>query len=123
MQIHESKDFSMWLDTMEADFGGRFMKLFRGPMWSGQPRECWNNPEFARINIASTSKRQHQNKERNSGFSTVPGLQVVNSLSDKLIDHRVRISIFKVVRKKVQFLSTMKKLFKTDRVSCPAFLQ
>ncbi len=76
MSVHESADYSMWLDTMEADFGGRFMKLFRGPMWSAETRDKWKDPEYAKVNIACTSKRQHQNKEAQLGFSTDPGLQV-----------------------------------------------
>lgn len=31
---------------MEAELGGRFFKLFRGPMWSGAAQEKHKNPEW-----------------------------------------------------------------------------
>ena len=34
-QISEPEDFRMWRETMESEFGGgKFKRLFRGPMWS-----------------------------------------------------------------------------------------
>lgn len=33
--MSEPEDFRMWRETMEAEFGGgKFKRLFRGPMWS-----------------------------------------------------------------------------------------
>ena len=43
-QIRESHDYKTWLDTMHAEFGGRFLKLFRGPMWSNMDRESIKDP-------------------------------------------------------------------------------
>ena len=45
LQIKEPVDYRMWLDTMEAELGGRFLKLFRGPMWSSAPQKDFKDPE------------------------------------------------------------------------------
>ena len=37
-------DFREFQQVMEVEFGTRFNKLFRGPMWSGQVRNNWNDP-------------------------------------------------------------------------------
>ena len=34
-EISEPEDFRLWRETMENEFGGgKFKRLFRGPMWS-----------------------------------------------------------------------------------------
>ena len=43
-QVSETDDFRTWIDTMESEFGGRFIKLFRGPMWSGMERNYHKDP-------------------------------------------------------------------------------
>eukprot|EP00112_Aurelia_sp_Birch-Aquarium-sp1_P015505 Seg3441.2 transcript_id=Seg3441.2/GoldUCD/mRNA.D3Y31 product="hypothetical protein" protein_id=Seg3441.2/GoldUCD/D3Y31 len=76
-QIHESEDYRKWLDTMEAEFGGRFLKLFRGPMWSGLDRVHFKDPTKAKVNIACASKHQHDNRlSADKSYTTQPGLQV-----------------------------------------------
>ncbi|KAJ7371635.1 hypothetical protein OS493_024314 [Desmophyllum pertusum] len=61
---------------MCAEFPIRFGRLFRGPMWSGVPKNLQKDPLTARVNIASPSTRTVQKKTAASKFTTEPGLQV-----------------------------------------------
>lgn len=42
--MSEPEDFRSWRETMMTEFPGRFMRLFAGPMWSGQPCENRQDP-------------------------------------------------------------------------------
>ena len=44
MQVTEPEDFRSWRETMVTEFPGRFMRLFAGPMWSGQSCENRQDP-------------------------------------------------------------------------------
>ena len=51
-----TSQFRMWIDTMESEFGGRFMKLFRAPVWSGMDKSDYKGPTkvpavFSDINL------------------------------------------------------------------------
>ena len=49
-QIRESPDYKIWQDTMDAEFGGgKFKRLFRGPMWSGLDRKDIGDPRKVRM--------------------------------------------------------------------------
>lgn len=38
-QIACSQDYKLWYETMATKFPGMFIRLFIGPMWSGQNKE------------------------------------------------------------------------------------
>ena len=42
----------MWQDTLDAEFGGgKFKRLFRGPMWSGCDRKDIGDPRKVIKNV------------------------------------------------------------------------
>ena len=44
-QIRETPDYKIWQDTMDAEFGGgKFKRLFKGPMWSVLDRKDIGDP-------------------------------------------------------------------------------
>ena len=43
--MREPPDYKMWQDILDAEFGGgKFKRLFRGPMWSGCDRKDMGDP-------------------------------------------------------------------------------
>ncbi|KAI8517793.1 hypothetical protein Bbelb_038100 [Branchiostoma belcheri] len=52
-QVTIAPDYAVWLETMCSEFPTRFMRLFRGPGWSGVPKEDAKNPLKAQMNVAA----------------------------------------------------------------------
>ncbi|XP_048587841.1 uncharacterized protein LOC125570328 isoform X1 [Nematostella vectensis] len=75
-QISVSPDYKIWLDTMEAEFGGgKFKRLFRGPMWNGCDKKDIGDPSKAKPNIPCRSKQAQLNAIAKSDFSSKPEIQ------------------------------------------------
>lgn len=81
MQISVPHDFQLWYETMCAEFPTRFTRLFRGPMWSGVPKEQQKDPLTAKVNIAAPSARTVAKQTASSEFTTEPGLQLFSLVS------------------------------------------
>ncbi|XP_072044001.1 uncharacterized protein [Amphiura filiformis] len=62
---------------MECEFGERFVKLFRGPMWSGFTMEDdeMKDPMKARVNVASVAHRTLTQDLEKSEYNTKPVIQ------------------------------------------------
>ncbi|KAJ7373269.1 hypothetical protein OS493_012858 [Desmophyllum pertusum] len=75
MQITEPEDYRSWRETMTTEFPGRFMRLFGGPMWSGQPVENVKDPRKARVNVACASQSTQWRRDKKSTFTSKPELQ------------------------------------------------
>jgi len=76
-QISEPEDFRLWRETMENEFGGgKFKRLFRGPMWSSCEQKDIGIPQKARVNVACISTRTQNKRNQQSTFTGKPGVQV-----------------------------------------------
>ena len=62
---------------MQAEFGGRFLKLFRGPMFSGAQPEHMGNPVHARLNVAAVGCSTINKRAEDSVYTKEPTLQVL----------------------------------------------
>lgn len=60
---------------MTTEFPGRFMRLFEGPMWSGQPIENRQDPRKAKVNVACASYSTQWRRDAKSIFTSRPELQ------------------------------------------------
>eukprot|EP00058_Branchiostoma_floridae_P012267 XP_002597755.1 hypothetical protein BRAFLDRAFT_77342 [Branchiostoma floridae] len=69
-QISTSPDYAVWLETMSDEFPTWFMRLFRGPGWSGVARK----KELARTSQRCAAKSPSQN--RFTPTATVEGTAV-----------------------------------------------
>ncbi|XP_066270847.1 uncharacterized protein [Branchiostoma lanceolatum] len=74
-QIKMSDDFRRFQDMMEIELGQRFNRLFRGPGWSGCPRDVWKNPLEARMNVACVSHKTVQHDVAKSGSTATTDIQ------------------------------------------------
>lgn len=70
-------DFKSWLQSLDAEFKGRLLKMIRGPMWwSGQPVKDHGNPKTACVNIAVVSSKSITNSVTKLPFDKEPVIQV-----------------------------------------------
>jgi hypothetical protein len=44
VKIKISDDYVSWLESLDAEFSGRLIKILRGPMWSGQDQSNYGKP-------------------------------------------------------------------------------
>ncbi|XP_078605180.1 uncharacterized protein LOC144878460 [Branchiostoma floridae x Branchiostoma japonicum] len=75
-QISTSPDYAVWLETMVAEFPTRFIRLFRGPGWSGVASQDKNNPLKARMNVAAPSLSTVYRRVRQDKFDGSPQIQI-----------------------------------------------
>ncbi|XP_035665314.1 uncharacterized protein LOC118408603 [Branchiostoma floridae] len=75
-QINTSPDYAVWLETMVAEFPTRFIRLFRGPGWSGVASQDKNNPLKARMNVAAPSLSTVYRRVRQDKFDGSPQIQI-----------------------------------------------
>ncbi|CAH1242354.1 Hypp6614 [Branchiostoma lanceolatum] len=75
-QINTSADFAAWLETMTAEGSTRFMRLFRGPGWSGVASQDKNNPLKARMNVAAPSLDTIYRRAGQDKFDGTPKIQI-----------------------------------------------
>ncbi|XP_072039679.1 uncharacterized protein [Amphiura filiformis] len=89
-------DFRLFQDLMEAEFGERFNRLFRGPAWSGCEKQDEKNPLKARINVACLG-HQAISKDFSTKFNltTTPEIQVASMqrLKEAIPDGRFWIKL------------------------------
>jgi hypothetical protein len=94
-QIKMPKDFLSFVETLDAEFPGRLMTVFRGPMWSeceieeiGVTQKVFNQLVFqyfvsnnnhfhqAKVNIACNSRSALNRNARISNYTVSPTIQV-----------------------------------------------
>ncbi|KAI8499091.1 hypothetical protein Bbelb_235440 [Branchiostoma belcheri] len=73
-QVTIAPDYAVWLETMCSEFPTRFMRLFRGPGWSGVPKEDAKNPLKAQMNVAAPcieTMYRRAKKDKYDGSSSI----------------------------------------------------
>ena len=76
-QIRIPEQFISWVETMDAMLPGVALRLIRGPMWSGVPKEQIGNTMDAKVNFACISRRGlSKRKTKECDFSPRAVVQV-----------------------------------------------
>ena len=57
----------MWLESMDAEFEGRLLRMIRGPMWSGLDKKDEGNPLKVCISTGICIITMNVSKKRDAG--------------------------------------------------------
>ncbi|XP_070548026.1 uncharacterized protein [Ptychodera flava] len=73
-QVKCPEIYLQWLDTMYANFGERFVQLYRGPCWSGVSNGDYHT-QNAKVNIPSVSTRRLRVRAEENEFKADTSIQ------------------------------------------------